>query len=381
MQASWVSRYAVTVMGSLCAWLIVTACVPAVPADLLAAIESIDQELIALRAPETASDEYAHFIRQWVFLKAHVESEDDVIRWPWESNDMEGRLRRLHEEGGAAVARMQERQAADRQLAQSKLTLLEERLQLIASQVESIDGRIVLGDNPIQADLLLKQARSFYEQKEYRRSIDAADQAGQALLAQTVVLTRELGRYADDKRIAHWQLLAKQTIEWSRAHQTTAIVVSKADRVLTLYKNGHKIQAHPVRLGFNGIREKQYQGDGATPEGRYRVAAKRGRAQTQFYRALVLDYPNADDRRRFHAAQTSGKIATGKSIGGQIEIHGVENALMAQTLGCIMLDNQHMAALFERVAPGTPVTIVGALTGRNSVALVLAQLGTGQEET
>lgn len=381
MQASWVSRYAVTVMGSLCAWLIVTACVPAVPADLLAAIESIDQELIALRAPETASDEYAHFIRQWVFLKAHVESEDDVIRWPWESNDMEGQLRRLHEEGGAAVARMQERQAADRQLAQSKLTLLEERLQLIASQVESIDGRIVLGDNPIQADLLLKQARSFYEQKEYRRSIDAADQAGQALLAQTVVLTRELGRYADDKRIAHWQLLAKQTIEWSRAHQTTAIVVSKADRVLTLYKNGHKIQAHPVRLGFNGIREKQYQGDGATPEGRYRVAAKRGRAQTQFYRALVLDYPNADDRRRFHAAQTSGKIATGKSIGGQIEIHGVENALMAQTLGCIMLDNSHMAALFERVAPGTPVTIVGALTGRNSVALVLAQLGTGQEET
>lgn len=381
MQASWVSRYAVTVMGSLCAWFIVTACVPAVPADLLAAIESIDQELIALRAPETASDEYAHFIRQWVFLKAHVESEDDVIRWPWESNDMEGQLRRLHEEGGAAVARMQERQAADRQLAQSKLTLLEERLQLIASQVESIDGRIVLGDNPIQADLLLKQARSFYEQKEYRRSIDAADQAGQALLAQTVVLTRELGRYADDKRIAHWQLLAKQTIEWSRAHQTTAIVVSKADRVLTLYKNGHKIQAHPVRLGFNGIREKQYQGDGATPEGRYRVAAKRGRAQTQFYRALVLDYPNADDRRRFHAAQTSGKIATGKSIGGQIEIHGVENALMAQTLGCIMLDNSHMAALFERVAPGTPVTIVGALTGRNSVALVLAQLGTGQEET
>jgi lipoprotein-anchoring transpeptidase ErfK/SrfK len=381
MQASWVSRYAVTVMGSLCAWLIMTACVPAVPADLLAAIESIDQELIALRAPETASDEYAHFIRQWVFLKAHVESEDDVIRWPWESNDMEGQLRRLHEEGGAAVVRMQERQAADRQLAQSKLTLLEERLQLIASQVESIDGRIVLGDNPIQADLLLKQARSFYEQKEYRRSIDAADQAGQALLAQTAVLTRELGRYADDKRIAHWQLLAKQTIEWSRAHQTTAIVVSKADRVLTLYKNGHKIQAHPVRLGFNGIREKQYQGDGATPEGRYRVAAKRGRAQTQFYRALVLDYPNADDRRRFHAAQTSGKIATGKSIGGQIEIHGVENALMAQTLGCIMLDNQHMAALFERVAPGTPVTIVGALTGRNSVALVLAQLGTGQEET
>ncbi len=361
--------------------LLMTACVPAVPADVLSAIEAIDQELIALRAPEAASDEYAHFIRQWVFLKAHVESEDDVIRWPWESNDLEAQLRRLQDEGGAAVTRMQARQAADRALADSKLTLLEERLQLIASRVESIDGRIVLGQNPIHVDLLLKQARSFYEQKDYRRSMEAAEQAGRALVAQTTVLTRELGRYADDKRIAHWQLMAKETIEWSRAHHTTAIVVSKADRVLTLYKNGHKVQSHPVRLGFNGIREKQYQGDGATPEGRYRVAAKRGRGETQFYRALVLDYPNAEDRRRFSAAQTSGKIATGQSIGGQIEIHGVDNALMAQTLGCIMLDNPHMATLFERVAPGTPVTIVGALTGRNSVALVLAQLANGQEET
>ncbi|MBD0315753.1 MAG: L,D-transpeptidase [Nitrospiraceae bacterium] len=380
MRRSWFPRYTHAFIGT-CGALLVTACVPAVPADLLTAIEAIDHELIALRAPEAASDEYAHFIREWVFLKAHVESEDDLIRWPWESSDMEARLRRLQEEGGATVARMQARQAADRALAHTKLTLVEERLQLIASRVGSIDGRIVLGQNPIHADLLLKQARSFYEQKDYRRSMDAADQAGQALVAQTAVLTRELGRYADDKRIAHWQLMAKETIEWSRTHQSTAIVVSKADRVLTLYKNGHKIQSHPVRLGFNGIREKQYQGDGATPEGRYRVAAKRGRGETQFYRALVLDYPNAEDRRRFAAGQTSGKIGTGKSIGGQIEIHGGENAFMAQTLGCIMLDNPHMATLFDRVAPGTPVTIVGALTGRNSVALVLAQLGNGQEET
>lgn len=372
--------YARAITVSACALLLI-ACVPAVPADLLATIEAIDQELIALRAPEAASDEYAHFVRQWISLKAHVESDDDVIRWPWEPSGTEEQLRRLQDEGAAAVARMRERRAAERKLAHSQLMLLEERVQFISSQVESIDGRLVLGENPVQADLLLKQARSFYEQHEYRRSMDAAERAGRAVLAQTVVLARELGRYADDKRIAHWQMMAKQTIEWSRDHHTTAIVVSKADRTLTLYKNGRKVQSYPVRLGFNGIREKQYQGDGATPEGGYRVIAKRGRGQTQFYRALVLDYPNADDRRRFHMARTSGKIRTGASIGGQIEIHGVENELMAQTLGCIMLDNRHMIALFEHVRPGTRVTIVGALTGRNSVALALARLGTGQEET
>jgi lipoprotein-anchoring transpeptidase ErfK/SrfK len=310
-----------------------------------------------------------------------VQSDDDLIRWPWESSELEEELRQLHDEGGSAVVRLNARQAAQRQTAGSKLARLEERLQVIASHVQSIEGRIVLGEKPVQTELLAKQARSFYEQKDYERAIQAADKAAHALLAQTTLLTRELGRYADDKRIIHWQAMAKQAIEWSRLHQSTAIVISKAERVLTLYNGGRKVLSYPVRLGFNGIREKQFQGDGATPEGRYRVTAKRGQGQTQFYRALALDYPNAEDRRRFDQAKKSGKISSAKRIGGQIEIHGVENELMAQTLGCIMLDNPHMVALYERVSPGTPVTIVGALTGENSVALALAQLGDRNEET
>jgi lipoprotein-anchoring transpeptidase ErfK/SrfK len=364
---------------SLCA-LLASGCVQAVPPDLVASLEAIDRELIAVRAPEAAPDDYAHFVRQWVSLKARVQ-DDDLIRWPWESNELEEALRRLRDEGGVTVARLQEWQQSQRQQAESKLLRLEERLQLIASQVKSIDGRIVLGDKPVQSDLLLKQARVFYDQQEYERSIDAADKAAHAVQAQMNLLARELGRYADDGRIAHWQAMVKQTIEWSRTHQVSAIVVSKADRLLTLYKNGRKVLSYPVRLGFNGIREKQYQGDGATPEGRYHVTTKRGPGHTQFYRALVLDYPNAEDRRRFASAKKSGRIAPTKSIGGQIEIHGGENELMAQTLGCIMLDNPHMAALFERVSAGTPVTIVGALNGSNSVALALSQLGSQEEDT
>ena len=97
--------YAWAFAVSVCAMLVI-ACVPAVPADLLAAIEAIDQELIALRAPEAASDEYAHFVRQWVSLKARVESDDDVIRWPWESSGIEEQLRRLQDEGGTTIARI-----------------------------------------------------------------------------------------------------------------------------------------------------------------------------------------------------------------------------------------------------------------------------------
>ena len=71
-------------------------CVQAVPPDLVAAVEAIDQDLIALRAPETAPEEYGQFVRQWALLKARTQLDDDVIRWPWESGDLESDLRWLY---------------------------------------------------------------------------------------------------------------------------------------------------------------------------------------------------------------------------------------------------------------------------------------------
>jgi L,D-peptidoglycan transpeptidase YkuD (ErfK/YbiS/YcfS/YnhG family) len=359
--------------GGICV-LLLAGCVPAVPPDLIAEIEALDQDLVAMRAPESAPEDYSRFARQWVSLKARVQTDDDLIRWPWESNDLENELRQLHGEGWSTVSRLNRRQTAQRQQAESALSRLEARFLSITSHVDSIEGRITLGGKPVNTDLLLKQARSYFDQKDYERAIHTAEQAGHALAAQSRVLTQELGRYADSQQITSWQTIAKQTVDWSRLHQSTAIVVSKAERELTLYKNGRKVLSYPVRLGFNGIRAKRYQGDGATPEGRYRVTDLRGAGQTQFYRALVLDYPNAEDRWRFRLAQKSGTIAPASRIGGQIEIHGRENELMAQTLGCIMLDNADMAALFAQVSTGTPVTIVGALTRENAVAIALAQL-------
>lgn len=355
-------------------------CVQAVPPDLLTALESIDQDLIALRASETAPEEYGRFVRQWIALKSRVELDDDLIQWPWETNELENELRALYVVGERTVSQLHDRHAARQQTARSKVESIEQRLSRLTSQIESIDGRIVLGKQVIQTHHLVRQARSSLEEEKYQQAIQLADDALQALLGQTALLAEELGRYADAKRIASWQTMVQQTIEWSRTNQSAAIVVSKAERELTLYNNGRKVLSYPVRLGFNGMREKQYQGDGATPEGRYRITSKRGPGQTQFYRALVLDYPNAEDRRRFDLSKKSGKIALGKGIGGLIEVHGVGNESAEQTLGCVMLDNQKMAALFDRVSVGTPITIVGALSENNSVALALTSLVEHKEE-
>jgi len=356
-------------------------CVEAVSQDVIEAVENIDRDLMELRAAEFSPTDYTQFAHQWMALKARVQADEDLIRWPWEPNDLEIALRRLQEEGSHTVARLTKERESLRRSAEDKIARVEDRFRTMTLQVSAIDSRLLLGQKSVEIDLLMKQAHAFYQQGRYDRSLDASDQAAQNLAKQAAVLSSEFGRYADRDRISRWQQMAKDTIIWSRIHRTSAIVINKADRVLTLYRNGQKTLSYPVRLGLNGIREKRYQRDGATPEGRYRISSKRGQGQTQLYRALVLDYPNEDDRRGYQLGRKTGQIPPSRAIGGHIEIHGVENELMAQTLGCVMLDNPHMALLYDRVEKGTPVTIVGALHEQNSVALTLATLDDRKEET
>jgi lipoprotein-anchoring transpeptidase ErfK/SrfK len=366
---------ALALVGSL------SGCVEAVPQDAVKAVESINRDLMELRAAEFSPTDYAQFAEQWMVLKARVQSDEDLIRWPWEPNDLEVALRRLQVEGSRTVVRLTMERESLRRSAEDKIARVENRFRMMTLQVSAIDSRLVLGQKSDEIERFMKQAQTFYEQGRYDRSLDASDLAAQNLATQAAVLSSELGRYADRNRISRWQEMAQGTITWSRIHRTSAIVINKADRVLTLYRNGHTVLSYPVRLGFNGIREKHYQEDGATPEGRYRINSKVGQGKTQFYRALVLDYPNEDDRRRYQLGRKTGQIPASRAIGGQIEIHGVENKLMAQTLGCVMLDNPQMALLYDRVAKGTPVTIVGALHEQNSVSLTLATLDDQREES
>lgn len=239
----------------------------------------------------------------------------------------------------------------------------------------------MLGEHPLETELLVKQARHYLEQGQFDYANQASERASQNLFKQTALLTNELGRYADDDLIAAWRESARRTIDWSRKNRAHAIVISKADRVLTVYKSGRKVLTYPIRLGSKGIRAKQYYGDGATPEGEYRIQRKRGPGQTPYFRALILDYPNAEDRRRFEEAQQAGLIPKNRQMPGLIQLHGIAQGITDQPYGSIVLDNPQIAVLFAQVAVGTPVNIVGALESHNSVSLVLADLGDQEEET
>ncbi len=356
-------------------------CVETVPEELVEAIESLDRDLTTLRASDVNPEAYSKFSRQWIALKGRVRSEENIVRWPWEDNELETDLEALQVEGTQLVSDVNSRIQAQRTTAETKLAKIEQRLRLMNTRVGDIGSRVVLGEHPLETEVHVKQARLFLEQGHFEHSIQASERAGKILLTQTALLTNELGRYADDDLIAAWRESAQRTIDWSRTHRAQAIVISKADRVLTLYKNGRKVLTYPIRLGSRGIRAKQHYGDGATPEGEYRIQRKRGPGQTPYFRALILDYPNIDDRRRFEEAQKAGLIPKSQHMPGLIQLHGIAQGISDQPYGSIVLDNPQIARLFDHVAVGTPVNIVGALESQNSISLVLADLGDQEEET
>ena len=124
--------------------------------------------LMQLRAAELAPHDYSNFAHQWVTLRARVEAEEDAIRWPWESNELEQALRHLQAEGTRTVARPTEQQDTLRRSAERHLAQVEDRAKLISTEVSAIDSRLVLGEKPVEIDLLIKQSRAYYEQGALR---------------------------------------------------------------------------------------------------------------------------------------------------------------------------------------------------------------------
>ncbi len=169
-------------------------------------------------------------------------------------------------------------------------------------------------------------------------------------------------RYAEQATLARWQQWRDETIAWSRRERRAAIVVSKEAHTLTLYESGVATKQYAIDLGFNWIADKLHAGDGATPEGRYRVVERKARGATIYYKALLLDYPNASDRVEFSRARQAGAVPKTAGIGGLIEIHGEGGRGRDWTQGCVALTNVDIDDLFKRVGVGTPVTIVGSDT-------------------
>lgn len=166
-------------------------------------------------------------------------------------------------------------------------------------------------------------------------------------------------RFADPNLRRQWRAWVEETLEESRQNGSIAIIVDKLRRKLMVFEGGKLLAWFPAELGINGLRPKQHAGDRASPEGRYRVTEKKAGAATRYYKALLIDYPNEEDRRRFFEFKRRGLIPYRAGIGGLIEIHGDGGEGRDWTDGCVALRNSDMDEVYRWAEVGTPVTIVG----------------------
>jgi hypothetical protein len=158
-----------------------------------------------------------------------------------------------------------------------------------------------------------------------------------------------------------WQNWVSRTIKLTAQNNTNAFIVDKIQHKGYLYNNGKLIKDFDVEFGKNWIGDKQYAGDRATPEGMYMVTRKKGSRDTKYYKALMINYPNEEDRSQFAERKRKGLLSRNSKLGGLIEIHGEGGKGSDWTVGCVALPNDRMDELYSRLSPGSPITIVGSM--------------------
>jgi len=216
----------------------------------------------------------------------------------------------------------------------------------------------------------LQRARTLMAEGDALMAVGAFEPAAtQASLAHAEALSiaralRDVAsRYTDEANLARWRTWEAETAAWSRRTGKAALVVDKDAHHVAVYRAGRIARVYAAELGWNNIGDKRRQGDGATPEGRYTVSEMKGEGRSRYHKALLLDYPNAEDLRNLETLRRSGAVPRGTRAGGLIEIHGGGGRGRDWTDGCVAVTNAQMDELFRVAGVGTPVVIVGSRSG------------------
>lgn len=155
------------------------------------------------------------------------------------------------------------------------------------------------------------------------------------------------------------------------------IHVDKEQRRLHVYAGPEHVATYNADFGPNVFLDKERRGSlqeqdhWRTPEGLFHIV--RRNAESQYYKALVLDYPGPDDAERgleegiispeeyeaittAHDERRMPPMST--ELGGWIEIHGDgTGAATTWTQGCVALHNTDLDEVWEYASVGTPVLI------------------------
>ncbi|MDO3664538.1 L,D-transpeptidase family protein [Acinetobacter higginsii] len=170
----------------------------------------------------------------------------------------------------------------------------------------------------------------------------------------------QYGKFIPTLGSAHQPLSDHEIQQLQQNKPVTSIEVFKSQRILQLKHQQEVIRSYPIRLGFDPIGHKQFEGDGKTPEGTYSIDWRN--PQSAYYKSLHISYPNKVDRA--YAQQQ------GQSAGGDVMIHGTVPTRATSfpasasymprkdwTLGCIAVTNADMDEIWQLVTDHTAILI------------------------
>ena len=148
------------------------------------------------------------------------------------------------------------------------------------------------------------------------------------------------------------------------------IVIEKKSRLLQIYDGENLIKTYKIALGFSPEKDKEIEGDGKTPEGKFYIFTKN--ENSKFYLSLGVNYPNIEDARRglkneiitreeyeiiVEAIDKKQMPPQKTKLGGEIYIHGGGNTF-DWTHGCIALKDEEIKEIFDAIPVGTKIEIL-----------------------
>jgi hypothetical protein len=329
--------------------------------------EEQEHNLWRAEAPVYAPAEYNRYLISFRQAKERLSKERSRFAWFQDYQIVESEFRDVLQAGYIVQGKILQQKNLKKESAFNQISSLKNKIETLKGLTEMInEGRLARKDL-IKAELLLSEAMSRYNNNDYAGAEDKIKNLSGFIKTAEDAILPIFQRYADRSYINKWQRMAQETIAESKNRGIPAIIVNKSRRILVLYKNGVPWKKYNVGLGRNGSLDKLHAGDNSTPEGEYRVIKKL--SVSRYHKALLINYPNEDNRRNFNSAKKKGLIPAGARIGGLIEIHGGGKDSM--TYGCIAMDDNAIDDIFNLVSVGVKVTIVGAVDYENDLSTAI----------
>jgi L,D-peptidoglycan transpeptidase YkuD (ErfK/YbiS/YcfS/YnhG family) len=325
--------------------------------------ESLERSIWSAGASLYAPREYDLYRRDLKAIQDVLAAEAAKFGWFRNYGPVRQDLQTLLASGRSLLERIRSRRSAEETALAAEIGEGVRQAALLRSLTGYFNENGNVRKNIAQADIRLAEAEMLVRKSEFEKARRLLDDGRASIEAARDAAAKTLSRYLDPAQLALWKRWADETVAESRARGTTVFLVSKLERKLHIYRKGVRTASYDIGLGRFGLSDKMYSGDEATPEGRYKILRKYPNGS--FSKALLIDYPNEEDKRSFARRKRAGAIPGKAAIGGAIEIHG--GGKDSLTWGCVGLENPEMDVVYAAAAVGTAVTIVGTLAEENSI--------------